>query len=744
MAAYLGSIVHGWLWLGAHPDSMSGQIARVAVSLRPVCAGLISGNMNDYLFFLCRLLTLSFVLSLATGTARSIEVGLGGLSNRVDLVDLGAAGLAGAAAVQEADIKANFAKYIQTLKADIRNGRLGRLGDLTAALLKVRPNDPEVLLLRSVYLAATEQPTAASAHLNNAGAQMSESCLAACVRAMLLRQTGDYSEALAACRKALRLDAEHPYPWNVQGRVYWEMGRPTNAVESFRRALGLNPDFYPALANLGAVALAVGDSNSALQAYGRAIKIQPADASARFGLARAFNAAGDWSKAMDQLKEAIRINPRHVSALHELSELQLSAGQIDDAIASAKSLLAQGRPSANLLLADSFMQKNDFSQALRYLTNAPPDDPGRHYLQGYWWMAAGRLPEARSSMEQVLGLDSRHFGAYAARAVLKFQLGEKVDPAVELTNSWSPELGRLLAYIDGSIRAAKSDWAGAVERLTAAAELVRGFSMEGVEPATLSQAIGSERIGSVAMGSLLYLKRLDDPALRLLLAAVEANPHCLLANYWTGVVYLRKGDRPQALAHFESALRSAPRFVSALHTCGDLCSAAGNGEKAVAYYERAQAVKANPALALKLGVGYENLDRPIEAEKQYRALIDMAPGYFVGYNQLAWLLAKRGVKLDEALMLARQADKLQPGNASVLDTVGWILFLKRQYPEAVQALERASAINPSDPAIWYHVGAARHARNEKTGAKEALQKSLALSDRSEVAAAARELLAKIR
>jgi tetratricopeptide (TPR) repeat protein len=199
-----------------------------------------------------------------------------------------------------------------------------------------------------------------------------------------------------------------------------------------------------------------------------------------------------------------------------------------------------------------------------------------------------------------------------------------------------------------------------------------------------------------------------------------------MANYWAAQVFLKKGDRRKALTHFEKATEKAPNFFTALYALGELNFLVGKPELASEYYQKALKVKSDAGLLIKIGLIYENFKEYDMAEKYYKELIRMYPDFFIGYNQLAWFYAGRGVKLEKAMSLAEKADKLQPGNSSILDTIGWIYFQKKEYEKALQNLKRAHKIRPGNPTVLYHIGAVYHVLGDKSSADRNLKKALSI------------------
>lgn len=73
-------------------------------------------------------------------------------------------------------------------------------------------------------------------------------------------------------------------------------------------------------------------------------------------------------------------------------------------------------------------------------------------------------------------------------------------------------------------------------------------------------------------------------------------------------------------------------------------------------------------------------------------------------NSLAYSYAVENRNLDEALKLVRSALKTLPGNASFIDTLGWVLFRQGKNNEALQHLLKAAELVPQNPEILDHVG----------------------------------------
>ncbi len=74
-------------------------------------------------------------------------------------------------------------------------------------------------------------------------------------------------------------------------------------------------------------------------------------------------------------------------------------------------------------------------------------------------------------------------------------------------------------------------------------------------------------------------------------------------------------------------------------------------------------------------------------------------------NDLGYLYADQNKKLELAEKMIRKAVKAQPENAAYLDSLGWVLFRREKYKEAIEYLEKAIALpDGADSTIVEHLG----------------------------------------
>lgn len=94
-------------------------------------------------------------------------------------------------------------------------------------------------------------------------------------------------------------------------------------------------------------------------------------------------------------------------------------------------------------------------------------------------------------------------------------------------------------------------------------------------------------------------------------------------------------------------------------------------------------------------------------------------------NDLGYLYADQGKKLEQAERMIRKAVAAEPENAAYLDSLGWVLFKLGKFEEALVPLEKAAHQDSNgDGTIWDHLGDCYQSLKRLPEARKAWQKAL--------------------
>jgi tetratricopeptide (TPR) repeat protein len=113
------------------------------------------------------------------------------------------------------------------------------------------------------------------------------------------------------------------------------------------------------------------------------------------------------------------------------------------------------------------------------------------------------------------------------------------------------------------------------------------------------------------------------------------------------------------------------------------------------------------------------------AEKTLRDLIGRDPLDANALNTLGYMLAERGERLSEAVELVQRALKIEPGNPSYLDSLGWAYFQQGRIDLADTPLTEAAAKLSTNSVVQDHLGDLRFKQQRYGDAADAWVRALA-------------------
>src|SRR4030095_10912354 len=115
-----------------------------------------------------------------------------------------------------------------------------------------------------------------------------------------------------------------------------------------------------------------------------------------------------------------------------------------------------------------------------------------------------------------------------------------------------------------------------------------------------------------------------------------------------------------------------------------------------------------------------------EDKTQHEKVLAIDPRAPAASNNLAQLYLDQNQKFDVALQLAQTAKAGLPASHEVDDTLGWAYYKKSNGPMAVGSLKRAVSAQPDNVSYLYPLGAAYALSQNKTNARQTLEKALRL------------------
>jgi len=535
---------------------------------------------------------------------------------------------------------------------------------------------------------------------------------------------------------------------------------------------------------LATAALRRGTRDAARQAIESALTADPKSASAHLFVGTLRLADKDVPKAREEFKAAAELSPPR--SVHRLryAQFQMNSADVDGAVTTLKGVTAAAPDylPAWLLLAEISLGKKEYDEALRLLTNIlnrDPDNIDANVWQARTLTAKGDTDKAIQGLErldtkyanfpplkyelarcyvqknnanqaitlldQALSTSPDYFDAALLRGQLQLRTGKAKEVVKELRPlvEKHPELAAARLLLADAYRA--------LGQLDDAAAIFRDQLKNSPDSAEACIALGIilrqqknnaearqvlERARQLAPANPLPLIQLVDLDLgerdfegahRLVQDQLKATPNVALAHFLEGKIWATEGKWDPAEASLTKVLSLNPNFGDAYTLLASVYTASNKTADAVRQLEIVAArTPNNPRTLMSLAVLYEKLKDFDKARERYEKLLEITPDFAPALNNLAYIYVQQLHQPDRAYQLAQKARGLQPGDGSIADTLGWVLYKKRDYKQAIALFTEAVTKSPNDAEIQYHLGMCHYMMGDTDAARAAFEQALKL------------------
>lgn len=503
---------------------------------------------------------------------------------------------------------------------------------------------------------------------------------------------------------ALKQAAEFAPPRSIHPLQYARFKVQTGDLPTSRSVLeGVakkTPDYLPALLALTQLYSGEGKQAEAEETLAKVLARDAFHPEAILLSAQLKMAKGELAKAIEDLERARNTFPKMPELHFQLGVAYANKGEADRAIESIQQTLA-GAPDhtdANLLYAALHLRKGEAGTSVTQLKKLLQKQPQQ--LRA-WLMLADALrtqndlPQTLLVYDQIDKMVPGNPQTALMRGLVLMQQNKRPDARA--------------AFLDALKR--NADFAPAEEQLINVDLAERKFddARARVDARIKKQPDNAENhllLARVcaARNDLKGAEAALDEAIRLRPDA--PTPYLLLAN-----LYLASNQQDSALVKLEQVIAKDPKNTQALMTAATIHDGRKNGAKAREYYEKI--VEANAKFAPAL-------------------------------NNLAYLYSANPNDLEKAFELAQKARELRPQDPNIADTLGWILYQRKQYPWAATVLQEAADKLSTNGEVQYHLGMAQYMIGNEAGAAASLQKAVDSKQEFVGLAEARERLALLR
>ena len=181
-----------------------------------------------------------------------------------------------------------------------------------------------------------------------------------------------FDAAINNYKKALKINPDYPDAYNNMGNALKDKGDLEAAIESYKQALKIKPDYAQAYNNMGIALKGKGDLEAAIESYKQALKIKPNYAEAYNNMGIALKDKGDLEAAIESYKQALKIKLDYAEVYRSLSNMHRYKEHDEyflkmQSLCQSSSVSDEQRCHLNFALSKASEDLNEISQSFNYL-----------------------------------------------------------------------------------------------------------------------------------------------------------------------------------------------------------------------------------------------------------------------------------------------------------------------------------------------------------------------------------------
>lgn len=177
---------------------------------------------------------------------------------------------------------------------------------------------------------------------------------------------------------------------------------------------------------------------------------------------------------------------------------------------------------------------------------------------------------------------------------------------------------------------------------------------------------------------------------------------------------------------------------------GECLQRQGDTKGAMAAFNQAsQFSPKDPKPKLELAMLLDSSGKPEEARKAYEDILKFQPDDPVALNNIAYYNADNDRDLDTALSYAQRAQKKNPQDLNIVDTIGLIYYKKDLLDESSRLFTELVTKEPKNPTYHLHLAMTLYKKGDKPQARRELETARHLSPNNREQNQIKDLMSKI-
>ncbi len=501
---------------------------------------------------------------------------------------------------------------------------------------------------------------------------------------------GKLAQALPYARDAVKKDASTGDYYYLLSDIYLSGRQPDSAAIVLQELLQKNPSDYNSLYRLANI-YEKSKPLSAIEVYNRILEEEPEDWNAYIKLADLYDKTGNKEKSTEVLEEFLQFNPSSIELREILVSYYMKLKKYEKALEHIDQILQLFPDKIAALEAKAGI----YTEQKNYIAAADP------YIR--------LIKDPSVNLEYKLNI-----------GVLYFEQGLKENELLKISDSIFTVVEKdtvfwITNFYKGALAILEKDSLKADERFGK----IMGDSFLYLQ---LWQRIG---------GVLYDAKRYKESAFVLGIAHNNFSED-FVVNFLLGLSYALMGDYAVSEPYLYKATILNPKDLNVNSAYAFTLSRLKKDDLAIKYYEKALAIEpVNVELLNSLAIVYDGSGVHEKSDSLYSLSLKLDPKNALAANNFAYSLAKRGTRLEEALILASMALEIDPESPSYLDTYGWVQFKLGNYDSAKVYIEKALKMDGGNHELLDHLGDVLSKLGDKEGAINYWKKALEIKKESE-------------
>jgi tetratricopeptide (TPR) repeat protein len=464
----------------------------------------------------------------------------------------------------------------------------------------------------------------------------------------------DFDSTIRYLNQALKQSPQNLKAINLLGIALTAKGQIDQANNQFKKALRINPRFYPALKNLGINEFTLNHRSEAKTHLEVVLKYEPQDKVTHLYLGEIAFEEKRFGSALEHYEQGRDAAQQNPSFLLRYSECLLRQGREKNAI-SMLHLLPEHDAESNFRAGVLLGQAGSYAEAAKFfgLARNGYSDP---YVAGY--------------NQTLMMVRSNDYSAAIEIAKELLGQGHNVAEVYNLMSEAYLKAGRIQEAYDALRTATK------------------------IDPTAEDNYVD---LASICLDLANY-----DLGLEIIDIGIHHLPNSDRLYLQRGVMMVMKGLPAQAVKDFEVASRLAPQKALPYVALGIAWIQLGQASKAVKVLrERASLNRGDFMVPYIFGTallwsGAEQASRAeIEAVAAFEASIRLNPNFSPSRAELGKVLLRRG-EVDRAIRELERAAALDPDNASPTYQLAQAYLRKGQTARAQELLAKVSKVRAQE------------------------------------------------